>query len=167
VLPHRITTGLKKALSGFHRVPIWVNTQCNHHKEITEKTARAVYDLLSCGVNVGNQAVLLKGINDDVETFRKLHQKLLTIRIRPYYVFYCEPAPGIDHFRTPVEKGAELIRDALRGHTTGLAQPMYVLATNIGKIPLMPDYYIVEKSEKEYRLRNYKGQFTTIPNIPE
>ncbi len=167
VLPHRITEGLRKVLKGCHRVPIWVNTQCNHPKEITEKTARAVYDLLSCGVNVGNQAVLLKGINDDVETFRNLHQKLLSVRIRPYYVFYCEPAPGIDHFRTPVEKGAELIRDALRGHTTGLAQPMYVIATNIGKIPLMPDYYIMGKTEKEYKLKNYKGQNTAIPNIPE
>lgn len=167
VLPHRITSELMKVLSGFHRIPIWINTQCNHPGEITEKTAQAVYDLLSCGVNVGNQAVLLKGINDDVETFRELHQKLLTVRIRPYYVFYCESAPGIDHFRTPVEKGAELIRDAIRGHTTGLAQPMYVIATNIGKIPLMPDYYIVERNEKEYKLKNYKGQFTTIPNIPE
>jgi len=167
VLPHRITDGLKNILGSYHRVSIWVNTQCNHPKEITEKTARAVFDLLSCGVNVGNQAVLLKGINDDVETFRVLHQKLLAIRIRPYYVFYCEPAPGIDHFRTPVEKGAELIRDALRGHTTGLAQPMYVIATNIGKIPLMPDYYIIKKSEKEYKLKNYQGIYTTWPNMPE
>jgi lysine 2,3-aminomutase len=167
VLPHRITGGLKKVLRGFHKVPIWVNTQCNHAREITERTARAVYDLLSCGVNVGNQAVLLRGINDDVASFRELHQKLLTVRIRPYYVFYCEPAPGIDHFRTPVEKGAELIRDALRGHTTGLAQPMYVIATNVGKIPLMPDYYIVKKTDTEYTLRSYKGRLTTIPNIPE
>jgi len=167
VLPHRITSGLMKILSGYHRVPIWVNTQCNHPKEITEKTAKAVYDLLSCGVNVGNQAVLLKGINDDVETFRELHQKLLTVRIRPYYVFYCEPTPGVDHFRTTVEKGAELIRDAIRGHTTGLAQPMYVIATNIGKIPLMPDYYIMGKDEKEYTLKNYEGKITKWPNIPE
>ena len=167
VLPQRITPGLKKVLGGYHRVPIWINTQCNHPKEITETTAKAVFELLSCGVNVGNQAVLLKGINDDVDTFRELHQKLLTVRIKPYYVFYCEPAPGIDHFRTPVEKGAELIRDALRGHTTGLAQPMYVLATNIGKIPLMPDYYIVGKDEQSYRLRNHKGEETTIPNMPE
>jgi lysine 2,3-aminomutase len=167
VLPHRVTEGLKKAIGGYHKVPVWINTQCNHPKEITEKTAEAVYELLSCGINVGNQAVLLKGINDDVETFRKLHLKLLRTRIRPYYVFYCEAAPGIDHFRTPVEKGAELIRDAIRGHTTGLAQPMYVLATNIGKIPLMPDYYILDKNEKEYTLRNYKGEITKIPNIPE
>jgi len=167
VLPHRITDGLKKVLDGFHSVPIWINTQCNHPKEITDKTARAVFDLLRCGINVGNQAVLLKGINDDVDTFRELHQKLLTVRIRPYYVFYCEPTPGIDHFRTPVEKGAELIRDAIRGHTTGLAQPMYVIATNIGKIPLMPDYYIVDKNDKTYTLKNYQGKTTEWPNIPE
>lgn len=167
VLPHRITPGLKKVLGGFHQTPIWINTQCNHAKEITEKTAQAVYDLLSCGVNVGNQAVLLKGINDDPASFKALHQKLLKVRIRPYYVFYCEPAPGIDHFRTPVEKGAELIRDAIRGHTTGLAQPMYVIATNIGKIPLMPDYYIKGKTDKEYTLQNYQGKQTTWPNIPE
>ncbi|CAB5079434.1 Lysine 2,3-aminomutase (EC [Olavius algarvensis associated proteobacterium Delta 3] len=167
VLPQRITDGLKKILRPYHRIPIWINTQCNHANELTEETARAVYELLTCGVNVGNQAVLLKGINDDVESFRRLHQKLLTVRIRPYYVFYCEPAPGIDHFRTPVEKGAELIRDAIRGHTTGLAQPMYVIATNIGKIPLMPDYYIVDKNEKEYTLRNYKGKETKWPNMPE
>ncbi|MES9898515.1 MAG: KamA family radical SAM protein [Sedimenticola sp.] len=152
VLPQRITEGLKKAIGGFHKVPVWLNTQCNHPKEITPETEKAVYELMSCGINVGNQAVLLKGINDDVDTFRELHQKLLRVRIRPYYVFYCEAAPGMDHFRTSVEKGAELIRDALRGHTTGLAQPMYVLATNIGKIPLMPDYHIVGKNEKEYTL---------------
>jgi lysine 2,3-aminomutase len=167
VLPHRITPGLLKVLKPYNKVPIWINTHCNHPKEITEKTAKAVYDLLSCGISVGNQAVLLKGINDNIKTFKELHQKLLSVRIRPYYVFYCEPAPGIDHFRTPVEKGAELIRDAIRGHTTGLAQPMYVIATNIGKIPLIPDYYIIEKTDKEYKLRNYKGQYTTIPNIPE
>ena len=167
VLPHRITPGLMEVLRGQHRVPIWVNTQCNHPRELTPEVAKAVYDLLTCGVNVGNQAVLLKGINDDVETFRELHQKLLRVRIRPYYVFYCEPTPGVDHFRTPVEKGAELIRDALRGHTTGLAQPMYVWATKIGKIPLMPDYYIADKDEKEYTLVNYQGEEIKLPNIPE
>lgn len=167
VLPYRITEGLKNAIGGYHEVPVWINTQCNHPKEITPLTQRTVYELMSSGINVGNQAVLLKGINDVVETFRELHQKLLRTRIRPYYLFYCEPAPGIDHFRTPVEKGAELIRDAIRGHTTGLAQPMYVLATNIGKIPLVPDYYIVGKDEREYTLRNYKGEVTRIPAIPE
>ncbi|EEG78466.1 KamA family radical SAM protein [Dethiobacter alkaliphilus] len=167
VLPQRITPGLKKVLGQYHKVPIWVNTQCNHAKEITERTAQAIWDLLTCGVNVGNQAVLMKGINDDEHSFQQLHQKLLSIRIRPYYVFYLEPAPGIDHFRTPVEKGAELIRDTLRGHTSGLAQPMYVIATNIGKVPLMPDYYIKEKNEKEYILQNHRGETTTLPNIDD
>lgn len=167
VLPQRITEGLLKVLRGRHKVPIWINTHFNHPKEITDVAAKGIYDLLTCGINVGNQGVLLKGINDDVKTFRELHQKLLSIRVRPYYMFYCEPAPGIDHFRTPVEKGSQLIRDAIRGHTTGLAQPMHVIATNIGKIPLMPDYYIVGKDEKEYKLRNYKGENTTIPNMPE
>jgi len=159
--------GLKKAIGGFHKVPVWINTQCNHPKEITEITEKAIYELMSCGINVGNQAVLLKGINDDVDTFRELHQKLLKTRIRPYYVFHCEPAIGIDHFHTSIEKGAELIRDALRGHTTGLAQPMYVLATKIGKIPLMPDYSIIDKNEQEYTLRNHKGETIKIRNILE
>ncbi len=167
VLPQRITEGLQKVLKSYHEIPIWVNVQCNHSNEITEETAKAVFALLTCGCSVGNQGVLLKGINDDVETFRRLHQKLLSVRIRHYYMFYCEPAPGIDHFRTRVEKGAELIRDAIRGHTTGLAQPMYVIATNIGKIPLMPDYYIQEVTSEKYILKNYKGQITAIPNIPE
>ncbi len=167
VMPQRITENLKSILGEYHRVPIWINTQCNHPKELTEEVAWAVYDLMSCGINVGNQAVLLKGINDDVEVFKELHQKLIKVRIKPYYVFYCEAAPGIDHFRTPVEKGAELIRDALRGHTTGLAQPIHVVATNVGKIPLMPDYYILDKTEDEYLLCNHKGQTTKLPNVSE
>jgi len=167
VLPQRITKGLQAVFGGYHKVPIWLNTQCNHANEITEKTARAVWDLLACGVNVGNQMVLMKGINDDEQSFKELHQKLLTIRVRPYYVFYLEPAPGIDHFRTPVEKGAELIRDTIRGHTSGLAQPMYVIASKIGKIPLMPDYYIQSKDEEKYVLKNHKGQTMTLPNIHE
>jgi lysine 2,3-aminomutase len=166
-LPQRITPDLMAILRGNHRVPIWVNTQCNHAKEITERTAEAVYKLLTCGIPVGNQAVLLKGINDDVASFRELHQKLLSVRIRPYYVFYCEPAPGIDHFRTPVERGAELIRDAIRGHTTGLAQPIYVVATRIGKITLMPYYGFVDKSDRTYRIKNHEGEVITLPNIPE
>ncbi|MEN8907825.1 MAG: KamA family radical SAM protein [Clostridiales bacterium] len=165
VLPHRITENLMNILKPYHKVPIWVNVQCNHAKEITEETAKGIYKLLTCGINVGNQGVILKGINDDNKSFRDLHCKLLSVRIKPYYMFYCEPAPGVDHFRTPVEKGAELIRDSIRGHVSGLAQPMCVVATNIGKIPLMPDYYIMDKNEDEYILKNYKGEKTKIPNI--
>ncbi|MCX6053459.1 MAG: KamA family radical SAM protein [Chloroflexi bacterium] len=167
ILPQRITPGLLKALSGFHRVPIWINIQTNHAREITEQTARAVFDLTTCGINVGNQGVLLKGINDDITSFRELHQKLLSIRVRPYYMFYCEPAPGIDHFRTPITKGAELIRDALQGHTSGLATPRYVVATNIGKIPLLPDYYIIDQGEEYYTLQNYQGKTLQWPVMPD
>ena len=167
VLPHRITPGLMKVLGGNHPKPIWINTQVNHPRELTDEVRQAVYDLLTCGVNVGNQAVLLKGINDDPETFRELHQKLVHYRIRPYYVFYCEPAPGIDHFRTPPLKGAELIRDVLRGHTTGLATPLYCVATHIGKILLMPDYCITETTDEHLIVQNYKGEITKLPQIPE
>jgi lysine 2,3-aminomutase len=167
VLPQRITPGLREAIGGYRKVPVWINTQFNHAKEITEQSGRAVYDLMQCGVVVSNQGVLLKGINDSPEAFKELHQKLLTIRVRPYYMFYCEPVPGVDHFRTPLEKGAELIRDCLQGHTTGLAAPRCVVATNIGKIPLMPDYYIAKRGETHYTLRNYAGETVEWPVIAE
>ncbi|MEW5908826.1 MAG: KamA family radical SAM protein [Thermodesulfobacteriota bacterium] len=133
LLPQRITAKLKKAIGGFHRIPVWVNIQCNHPKEITGETARAVYDLISWGINVGNQAVLLKGINDDLETFTLLHRKLLSVRVRPYYLFHCEPAPGNHHFRTRVAAGIELIRKGLYGHASGLARPMYAIDSEDGK----------------------------------
>ncbi len=162
VLPQRITSELCSILSGYHKTPIWINIQCNHPKEITESMSKAVYDLSCCGINIGNQATLLKGINDDVDTFRELHQQLLQVRVRPYYVYWCEPVAGNEHFQTRIEKGAELIRDALQGHTTGLSQPHYVVATNIGKIPITPDYYLVNKSKEKYTLCNYQGEKTDI-----
>ncbi len=82
-------------------------------------------------------------------------------------MFHCQQAPGIDHFSTPIEKGAELIRDGIRGHTSGLAQPMYVVSSNVGKIPLMPDYYILEKGEDKYKFRSYREDIAYLPNIPE
>ncbi len=133
VLPQRITASLCRILGGNHRIPVWVNTHCNHPGEITADTAKAVFALLSSGVNVGNQAVLLKGINDDVHTLRRLHLKLLSVRIRPYYLFHCEKAPGNDGFRTPVALGETLLRQALCGRTTGLARPLYAVDTEEGK----------------------------------
>ena len=165
--PHRITKNLLEMLGREHNIPIWLNVHFSHPREITDKTRKVIWDLLRTGINVGNQGVLLKGINDDVDTFRELHQKLLSVRIRPYYMFHCQQAPGIDHFRTPIEKGAELIRDGIRGHTSGLAQPMYVISSNVGKIPLMPDYYILEKGEDTYKFRSYREDIAYLPNIPE
>jgi lysine 2,3-aminomutase len=135
VLPERIDSEFLHLIKGFYRAPIWVNIQCNHPKEVTNELTHVVYKILSCGVNVGNQSVLLKGINDDVDTFRLLNQKLLSIRVRPYYLFHCEPAPGNDHFMTTYEEGCELMDNALLGHTTGMARPMYVIATDKGKVP--------------------------------
>lgn len=165
--PHRITKNLLEMLGREHNIPIWLNVHFSHPREITDKTRKVIWDLLRTGINVGNQGVLLKGINDDVDTFRELHQKLLSVRIRPYYIFHCQQAPGIDHFRTPIEKGAELIRAGIRGHTSGLAQPMYVISCNVGKIPLMPDYYILEKGEDTYKFRSYREDIAYLPNIPE
>ena len=165
--PHRITKNLLEILGREHDIPIWINVHINHPKEITDKTKKVIWGLLRAGINVGNQGVVLKDINDDVDTFRELHQKLLSVRIRPYYMFHCQLAPGIDHFRAPVEKGAELIRDGIRGHTTGLAQPMYVVATNFGKIPLMLEYYILGNGGTKYRLQSYKKDLTSIPYMPE
>jgi lysine 2,3-aminomutase len=165
--PQRITKNLLEILGQEHDIPIWINVHINHPKEITDKIKKVIWDILRTGINVGNQGVVLKGINDDVDTFRKLHQKLLSVRIRPYYMFHCQLAPGVDHFRAPVEKGAELIRDGIRGHTSGLAQPMYAVSTNYGKIPLMPDYYIKANGGKTYKLRSYKDDITYLPYIPE
>jgi len=134
VLPERITPALCKILGGFQRVPMWINTHCNHPKEITAQTAKAIFALLASGVNVGNQAVLLKGINDNVKTLRQLHLKLLSVRIRPYYLFHCEAAPGNEAFRTPIALGAALLRQAL-SDTTGLARPFYAVDTENGKKP--------------------------------
>ncbi|MFQ5787864.1 MAG: KamA family radical SAM protein [Thermodesulfobacteriota bacterium] len=165
--PQRITKNLLEVLGQENDIPIWINVHINHPKEITDKIKKVIWDILHTGINVGNQGVVLKGINDDVDTFRKLHQKLLSVRIRPYYMFHCQLAPGVDHFRAPVEKGAELIRDGIRGHTSGLAQPMYAVSTNYGKIPLMPDYYIKANGGKRYKLRSYKDDITYLPYIPE
>lgn len=165
--PQRITKDLLEILGQEHDTPIWINVHINHPKEITDKVKKVIWDITHTGINVGNQGVVLKGINDDVDTFRKLHQKLLSVRIRPYYMFHCQLAPGVDHFRAPVEKGAELIRDGIRGHTTGLAQPMYAVSTNYGKIPLMPDYYIKGNGGVRYKLRSYKDDITYLPYIPE
>ncbi|MBW2466211.1 MAG: KamA family radical SAM protein [Deltaproteobacteria bacterium] len=165
-LPDRITARLCKILKGYHKVPIWINTQVNHPREITEKTARAAYKLTCCGINIGNQTVLLRGINDDVAVFKELNQKLLAIRIRPYYLYACNMAPRIDHFRVPLETGLKLIHEGIRGHTSGLAQPHYVITTNLGKIMLNDEYYIVNKSPTKWTLRNHNGEIIAIPNPP-
>lgn len=137
--------------------PIWVNTHFNHPKEITGDAARAVDNLLRAGVPVNNQSVLLAGVNDDVGVMKELVTGLLRIKVRPYYLYHCDSAHGVMHFRTSLEKGLEIM-EGLRGHVSGLAVPTYVVDApgGAGKIPVMPNY-MVSWAEDGVVLRNYEG----------
>ena len=136
--PYRITDELCRLLAENH--PVWLNTHFNHAKELTED-ARAALDRLSrAGVPLGNQTVLLKGINDDAETLRELFHKLVTFRVRPYYLYQAQLIGGTRHFRTTIERGMELM-EQLRGRLSGFAIPLYVLDTPHGKVPLTPSGY--------------------------
>lgn len=136
---------------------IWIQTHFNHPREITPETARAVRNLVNAGMPVSNHAVLLKGVNDSVATMRELVRGLLRIKVRPYYLFHCDPVVGAGHFRTSIWKGLEII-EGLRGHVSGLAVPTYVVdgLHGAGKIPLMPNY-LVSASDNVVILRNYEG----------
>lgn len=156
VLPQRITDNLVNMLKKYH--PIYVNVQFNHPKEINEITATASAKLNDTGIPVGNQSVLLKGINDQPATMKKLVHELLKIRIKPYYLYQCDLSQGIEHFRTPVSRGIEII-ESLRQHTTGMAVPTYVIDApgGGGKIPVGPQY-LISQSEGKVILRNYEGK---------
>ncbi|MCI0455215.1 MAG: KamA family radical SAM protein [Candidatus Dadabacteria bacterium] len=154
-LPMRINDELTSILEKYG--PIWINTHFNHPNEITPYSEEAVLRLLKAGCPVNNQAVLLKGVNDDLETMKSLLRGLLKIRVRPYYLFHCDPVNGAAHFRTSVWKGIEII-EGLRGHISGLAIPTYVVDApgGGGKIPLMPNY-MLSASDDAVILRNYEG----------
>ncbi len=136
---------------------VWIQTHFNHPREITPEVARVCKSLLRAGMPLNNHAVLLKGVNDDLETMRSLMRALLRVKIRPYYLFHCDPVTGAGHFRTSVWKGLELM-EGLRGHMSGLAIPTYVVDSphGGGKIPLMPNY-LVSASDDCVILRNYEG----------
>ncbi|MBF0406600.1 MAG: KamA family radical SAM protein [Candidatus Riflebacteria bacterium] len=154
-LPMRITKDLCTTLDKYG--PIWVNTQFNHPNEITEESAAAVDRLIRHGVCVNNQSVLLKGINDDPEIVKTLCRKLVRIKVRPYYLFQCDQVEGVEHFRTRISKGVEIM-ESLRGHTTGFSIPTFVIdgPEGTGKIPVMPNY-LISQSEQMSVLRNYEG----------
>jgi lysine 2,3-aminomutase len=137
--------------------PVWVNTQFNHPSEVTDEARKACDRLLRAGVPVNNQTVLLKGINDHPEILRRLNTQLLKAKVRPYYLFQCDQVRGLEHFRTRLSKGVEIM-EALRGHTSGLAIPTFVVDVpgGGGKIPLMPNY-ILSMGEQRTILRNYEG----------
>jgi lysine 2,3-aminomutase len=154
VLPQRIDNELCSMLSKYG--PIWLNTHFNHPREITAESAEACDRLLRSGVPVNNQSVLLKGVNDTVEVHTKLCQGLLKIKVRPYYLYQCDEVQGTEHLRTSIDTGIKII-DGMRGHTSGLAIPTFVidLPAGGGKAPLQPNYVISQK-KRELILRNYE-----------
>jgi len=154
VLPQRIDDELCSMLSRYG--PIWLNTHFNHPREITAESAKACDRLLRSGVPVNNQSVLLKGVNDTVEVQTKLCQGLLRIKVRPYYLYQCDEVQGTEHLRTSVETGIKII-DGMRGHTSGLAIPTFVvdLPHGGGKVPVQPNY-VVSRKKRELILRNYE-----------
>jgi len=159
VMPQRITDDLAQMLKKYH--PIYVNVHFNHPKEITGDARAACAKLADAGIPLGNQSVLLRGINDDPVVMKKLVQKLLAVRVRPYYIYQCDLSLGISHFRTSVSKGIEIIEN-LRGHTTGMAVPTFVVDApgGGGKIPVMPNY-LISMGEDRAILRNFEGVVTT------
>ena len=159
VLPQRITPELVNMLRKYH--PIWLNTHFNHPNEITEESAAACARLADAGIPLGNQSVLLRGINDCTHVMKKLVHELVKIRVRPYYIYICDLSVGIGHFRTPVSKGIEIIEN-LRGHTSGYAVPTFVVDApgGGGKIPVMPTY-LISQGPNRVVLRNFEGVVTT------
>lgn len=159
VLPQRITEGLLRVLKKYKFV--WLNTHFNHPREITPTSTAALAKLAEAGVVLGNQSVLLKGINDNVDVMKQLVHSLVKNRVRPYYIYQCDLSEGISHFRTPVSKGIEII-ESLRGHTSGLCVPTYVVDApgGGGKIPVMPNYIISQMPGRTI-LRNYEGFITS------
>lgn len=159
VMPQRITEDLVNMLKKYH--PIWFNTHFNHPDEITKESIKACNLLADAGIPLGNQSVLLRGVNDCVHVMKKLVQELVKIRVRPYYIYQCDLSVGLSHFRTSVSKGLEIM-EGLRGHTSGFCVPTFVIDApgGGGKIPVMPNYVISQGFNKTI-LRNFEGVITT------
>ena len=159
VMPQRITPALCDMLKKYH--PIWVNVHFNHPNEITPEAAEACARLADAGIPLGNQSVLLAGVNDCVHVMKKLVNDLVKIRVRPYYIYACDLSLGLSHFRTPVSKGIEII-EGLRGHTSGFCVPTFVVDApgGGGKIPVMPNY-VLSQTPNKVILRNFEGVITT------
>ncbi|MFX1294293.1 MAG: KamA family radical SAM protein [Promethearchaeota archaeon] len=155
-LPQRISKNLCKMLKKYH--PIYINTHFNHPSEITHESRKACSMLADAGIPLGNQSVLLKGVNENPSTFKELNQKLLSMRVKPYYIFQADYVQGSNHFRTPIKTGLKII-ERLRGHTSGLAVPHFVIDVpgGGGKIAIIPDP-IVELTHEKILLKNYEGK---------
>jgi lysine 2,3-aminomutase len=164
MLPMRITPELVAVLERF--APLWLNTHFNHPNELTEEAAAGIERLLRAGIPVNNQSVLLRGVNDSVDTMLALVRGLVRIKVRPYYLYHCDDVKGAQHLRTSVRRGLEIM-EGLRGHTTGFAVPTYVVDApdGGGKIPLMPNY-LVSQGESSLVLRNFEGVLSRINDEP-
>jgi lysine 2,3-aminomutase len=162
VQPMRITPSLTRILKRYH--PLWMSLHFTHADEITPEVTEACGRLADAGIPLGSQTVLLKGVNDDITTLKKLMHGLLRIRVRPYYLYQCDPISGSAHFRTSVAQGVELIR-GLRGHTTGYAVPTFVVDApdGGGKTPIAPDY-ILGYEDDDLLLRSYDGGVYRYPD---
>ena len=159
VMPQRITKDLIEMLKKYH--PIFINTQFNHPNEITEEAKKACESLVNAGIPLGNQSVLLRGINDCIHIMKKLLHELIKIRVKPYYLYQCDLSIGLEHCRTSVAQGIEII-EGLRGHTTGLCVPTFVVDApgGGGKIPVMPNY-VISQGNSRVVLRNFEGVITS------
>jgi lysine 2,3-aminomutase len=165
VMPQRITNELTTMLAKYH--PVWINTHFNHPNEITSESAAACARLANAGFPIGNQTVLLRGINDSPQVMEELCRGLVKIRVRPYYLFQCDLVRGVEHFRTPISRGIEIM-EYLRGRLSGLAIPTYVVDTphGGGKIPVLPNY-IISSSPSHTVLRNFEGMIVNYPEPME
>jgi lysine 2,3-aminomutase len=163
VLPQRITPALVAMLKKHH--PLWMSIHCTHPDELTEEATKACAMLADAGIPLGSQTVLLSGINDSLDTLRQLMHGLVKIRVKPYYLYQCDPIIGSAHFRTPVSKGLEMYQ-GLRGHTSGYAVPNYVIDApgGGGKIPLIPET-VVGREGNDLLLRNYEGKVYRYPDL--
>ena len=164
VLPGRVTEELCRELAKHH--PLFVNTHFNHPREVTPQARAACERLVDHGIPVGNQTVLLRGVNEDPAVVKELMQKLLAMRVRPYYLYQCDPVAGADHFRTGVDAGLRIMA-ALRGHTSGMAVPTYVIDSpgGGGKVPLLPEG-VVEMTDERVVVRNHEGRLFTYDQAP-
>ena len=165
VCPQRVTPELCAMLKKYH--PIWINTHFNHPNEVTAESKRACEMLADAGIPLGNQSVLLRGVNDCVHVMKHLVHELVKIRVRPYYIYQCDLSMGLEHFRTPVSKGIEII-EGLRGHTSGYCVPTFVVDApgGGGKTPVMPQY-VISQAPGKVVLRNFEGVITTYTESTE
>ncbi|MBL7214845.1 MAG: KamA family radical SAM protein [Phycisphaerae bacterium] len=161
VLPMRITDDLVNILKKYH--PLWINTHFNHPNELTEEARAACAKLADAGIPLGNQTVLLRGVNDDPQIIEQLCRGLISTRVRPYYMYQCDLVRGVEHFRTSVRKGMEIM-EYLRGRVSGIAIPTFVVDAphGGGKIPVLPTY-VVSMSPTHTVLRNYEGLLVSYP----